>query len=162
MMGYVLSNPIRREAEVFLIPRIFLIHSEVLLFIEHKGYKARSVESCFTYQQMEYCAIIYYHFSSFVTAVPASILSMVIYSLQNMRGRSLFFSVLSQSGVISILSLIVWKESRFIRGNDLKSLLNRCLHPVFAGYLYCLKFVREERNEVYTNNLPVLWNRLLI
>ena len=161
-MGYVLSNPMRREAKIFLIPRIILIHCRLLLFIGHKGYKLRSAESCFVHQKMEYCAILSYYFSSFVTAEPASILSMVIYSLHNAGEGSFFFSEIFQSGVISILSFFRRKENRYIRENGMKILLNRSLHHVFAGFLFCLKFVKEERNEVYTDNLPILRNRLLI
>jgi len=106
--------------------------------------------------------ILSYYFSSFVTAEPASILSMVIYSLHNAGEGSFFFSEIFQSGVISILSLIRWEENRYIRGNGMKILFNRSLHHVFAGFLFCLKFVKEERNEVYTDNLPILRNRLLI
>jgi hypothetical protein len=48
------------------------------------------------------------------------------------------------------------------RGRRILALFQRLLSLIFAGYGSCFQFVSEERNEVCTDNLPVLWNRMLI
>ena len=77
--------------------------------------------------------------------------------------RTSFLSVLffSQSDIRSSFT-VVKEHLVFRRDRRIQALFQPIIHLLVAGYVCCLKFVSEERNEVCTDNLSLLWNRMFI
>lgn len=154
-MASVLLYPLRKEAGTLFLPQVLLIHGRLMLLKRANLIKSEVSRKAFKSAPGE----VFYHFILlflFIGNDRTSNNSLDSETpLRYRRGGTLFFSELSHSEVISGLFLIVNEKIRLIRG-CMKNRFYICLHPIFAGYKCCLMFVREERNEVCTDNLPVL------
>jgi|GEM_PF-2324361 len=161
-MAGVLTYPLRREAQTFLPSGLLIKARQVFQkrtnWISGDGRNIQNNSA--PGKVLRYFTLC---FSSFVTTVPAIILSIMLRPLSERREKTLIFPELFDSEVISGVSRIVCGEKRvFRRGGREGIVKHNFFAQIFAGFEPCYKFVSEERNEVYTDNLSVLRNRVFV
>lgn len=159
-MAGVLSNLGWREAGIAYVTPILHITSIPWFDWVSSSFSAQQrVEYYFTtgviFRQVFRC------FSSIGTTVPAFIFSIMSHILSYLREEALFFLFFFIRSYPLSFILSSTKDQDVERKHHGGG--GKCTFlPFFAGYIDCFEFVSEERNEVCTDNVSVLRNRVFI